>query len=220
MSTTSQRPNGFAMAILVEGGLGLVAVGLAWLFTIPLREQIIKPAADLASAALRGVEATILMLLVFFGLMHSSRPALRRLREQVETLVAEMFPSASLAQFALVAALAGVGEELLFRGVVQTLIGRWTTPVFGLIAASVLFGFAHALSKLYFIFATLVGLCFGWLMLAFNDLVAPIVAHSFYDFIALAYIARSAGRVTQRSPVVESTAAEDNRDSYDDQSND
>ena len=32
----------------------------------------------------------------------------------------EMFPGGSVPQFAMVAALAGVGEELLFRGVLQT----------------------------------------------------------------------------------------------------
>src|SRR5262245_28586351 len=115
MLNASQRPNGFAMAILVEGGLGLLAIGLAWVFAIPLREQIVKSGAELAWAVMRGSEVTIGLLLVFFWLTHSPRPALRRLREQVESLVREMFPSASLAQFALVAALAGIGEELLFR---------------------------------------------------------------------------------------------------------
>jgi membrane protease YdiL (CAAX protease family) len=213
------------MAILVEGGLGFLAIGLAWVFGVPLREQVAKSGAELGWAVLRGAEVTIGLLLVFFWLMHSPRPALRQLRAQVETLVREMFPSASLAQFALVAALAGIGEELLFRGVVQTLIGRWTipvvgldaAPVVGLVAASLLFGFAHALSKLYFVFAALVGLCFGWLMMAYNDLVAPIVAHGLYDFVALAYIARNA---SQRLSPVDSNTAERNDASYDDQPND
>jgi hypothetical protein len=69
------------------------------------------------------------------------------------------------------------------------------------------------------VFAALVGLCLGWLMMAYNDLVAPIVAHSLYDFVALAYIARNAKRAGQRSPVAQSTAAENNQD-YDDQPND
>jgi membrane protease YdiL (CAAX protease family) len=46
------------------------------------------------------------------------------------------------------------------------------------------------LSKLYFFLATAIGLCFGALVLQYNDLVAPMVAHSLYDFFALAYLSR------------------------------
>ena len=178
------------MAVLVEGGLALVAVLLAWLFRVPLRVQIPPLGAELAYAAARGLLVTVPMLAVFFWLVHSSRATLRQLREQVEWLVGEMFPTASVAQFALVALLAGIGEELLFRGVLQTVLSQWTTPVVGLLIASLLFGAVHALSKLYFLLATLIGFCFGWLVFRYDDLVAPMVAHSLYDFIALVYLSR------------------------------
>jgi membrane protease YdiL (CAAX protease family) len=109
----------------------------------------------------------------------------------VQWLIGEMFPDGRIRQFALVALLAGVGEELLFRGVVQRLLIDWTTPAAGLVAASLVFGAAHALSKLYFLLATLIGLCFGWLVLYYGDLIAPMVAHSVYDFVALVYISRT-----------------------------
>jgi membrane protease YdiL (CAAX protease family) len=131
------------------------------------------------------------MLVIFWWLMHWDRPTLRQLREQVQWLIAEMFPDGRLGQFALVAVLAGVGEELLFRGVIQTLLVDWTNPIAGLLLASLVFGAAHALSKLYFALATLIGVCFGWLVLEYNDLVAPMIAHSVYDFVALVYISRS-----------------------------
>src|SRR6185503_17736961 len=86
--------------------------------------------------------------------------------------------------------LAGVGEELLFRGAVQSILGNWTTPVIGLMITSLLFGLAHALSKLYFLFAVAVGVFLGWITLKYNDLVAPMVAHGVYDFLALAYLSR------------------------------
>jgi hypothetical protein len=122
--------------------------------------------------------------------MHWDRPTLRRLREQVQWLVGEMFPRATIGQFALVALLAGTGEELLFRGVFQSLLVDWTNPAAGLILTSLLFGAAHALSKLYFVLATLIGVCFGWLVLQYDDLVAPMVAHSVYDFVALVYLSK------------------------------
>jgi len=180
------------MAVLVEGGLGLVAIVLAWLFSVPLREQISPPGRPLLFAVARGVLVTLPMLAAFFCLVHSSRATFRRLREQVEWLIREMFPAGSVPQFAMVALLAGVSEELLFRGVIQYLLAHWTTPVTGLALASLLFGLAHALSKLYFVLATLIGLCFGWLVFRYNDLVAPMVAHSLYDFAALVYLSRLA----------------------------
>jgi membrane protease YdiL (CAAX protease family) len=190
MAETQERSNGFALAVVVEGGLALFAVLLAWLFHVPLREQIPATGEQLAYAVTRGVLVTLPMFAVFLWLVHSSWAQIRELRRQVEWLIAEMFSEASAAQFALIAVLAGVGEELLFRGVLQSLIGQWTTPIAGLCLTSLLFGLVHALSKLYFFLATAIGLCFGALVLQYNDLVAPMVAHSLYDFFALTYLSR------------------------------
>jgi membrane protease YdiL (CAAX protease family) len=138
----------------------------------------------------RGLAVTAPMLGMFWWLVHSDRPTLRELRRQVEWLIGEMFPAANVGQLAMVAVLAGVGEELLFRGVVQAKLIDWTSPAIGVVIASVLFGGMHALSKIYFVLATLIGLCFGWLAWHFHDLVAPIVAHTVYDFVALLYLSR------------------------------
>jgi hypothetical protein len=195
MAESRQQVNGFAMAVVVEGGLALVGLALAWLLQIPLRELIPPWGASLFAAVARGLLMTLPLLAAFFWLVHSSLASFRVLRQQVETLIREMFPSFSVAQFGLVALLAGVGEELLFRGVLQTVLGQWTSPVAGLIITSLLFGLAHALSKLYFVLAVLISLCFGGLLLRYNDLVAPMVAHSVYDFVALVYLSRRANRL-------------------------
>jgi membrane protease YdiL (CAAX protease family) len=160
------------------------------LLGVPLRELIPEPGEPLAWVLLRGILVTVPMLAVFFLLVHVPWQSLRQLRHQVESLIREMFPTASIPQFALIAVLAGVGEELLFRGVLQTLLVSWTTPMLGLAISSLLFGAAHALSKLYFLLATVIGVCFGWMVLQYHDLVAPMVAHSLYDFVALIYLAR------------------------------
>lgn len=84
-------------------------------------------------------------------------------------------------------AAAGIGEEWLFRGVVQ--------PALGLLAASVAFGLAHigGLRMLPFgIWASAMGLLMGGLALATGGLIAPIVAHAVYDMLALEYIRRGA----------------------------
>ncbi|MCI0335770.1 MAG: CPBP family intramembrane metalloprotease [Planctomycetes bacterium] len=190
MSNPSARTDGFPLAVTIEGALALLAVALAWLFSVPLRDQIPPFGASLAMAVARGLVVTAPMLAVFWWLVHSDRPTFSELRRQVQRLIGEMFPSASVGQLAMVAVLAGVGEELLFRGVLQTLIGRWTTPIVGLAITSLLFGLAHAMSKVYFALATLIGLCFGWMTWYYNDLVGPMVAHGVYDFVALVYLSR------------------------------
>ena len=205
MAESRQRMNGFAMAVVVEGGLALVALVLAWLFNVPVRDML--PNSDrqflrefYAVSAWRDVAHARSFLLDGPFVAGS----LAELRQQVESLIGQMFPSGSLAQFALVAMLAGVGEELLFRGVLQNVLSQWTTPVTGMLITSLLFALAHALSKLYFMLASIIGLCFGWLVLQYNDLVAPMVAHSLYDFVALIYLAARAAcglaRITPRRP--------------------
>jgi membrane protease YdiL (CAAX protease family) len=191
MDSAPDRTNGFAMAVVVEGGLAFAAVLLAWLFSIPLRDQFAPLGKPLAVAFIRGIAATLPMLLVFWLLVSSKRPMLRELRDQVDWLIREMFPTASIPQFAMVATLAGVGEELLFRGALQTKLGDWSTPIIGLALTSLLFGLAHALSKLYFAFAVVVGAFLGWLAYRYHDLVAPMVAHGLYDFLALLYLSRT-----------------------------
>jgi membrane protease YdiL (CAAX protease family) len=192
--STADRTDGFGMAVAVEGGIAAAALVGAWLFHISLREQFAPWGESLAMALVRGLLATLPMLVAFWILVNSRMPRLRALREQVEWLVKEMFPAGDVFQFAMVAALAGVGEELLFRGILQTKLADWTTPAVGLILASLLFGLAHALSALYFAFAVAVGAFLGWLAMYYNDLVAPMIAHGLYDFVALVYLSRKGRR--------------------------
>jgi uncharacterized protein len=188
MKTASERNSGFRLAILFEGALAVLAVVLGWIFGIPLRGQFGPDARVLGQGILLGVLATLPLLAIFWWLVHASWPAARRLRQQVEELFAQLFPQASVPQMIVVAACAGLGEELLFRGVLQPLVGRWTTPVVGLIIASLIFGLFHAVSLLYFALATAVGAYFGWLVLASRSVLPAIVAHGLYDCIALLYL--------------------------------
>jgi membrane protease YdiL (CAAX protease family) len=94
----------------------------------------------------------------------------------------------------VVAAAAGVGEELLFRGLVQAGLSRLLGPVSGpwiaLAAASVLFGVCHWLNTTYAVLAVLAGVYFGLLLMSTGSLWTPIVAHAAYDFLALLYLIR------------------------------
>jgi membrane protease YdiL (CAAX protease family) len=81
-----------------------------------------------------------------------------------------------------------MGEELLFRGVVQNISQEWLGPLGGLALASVLFGLVHPLTRAYFVAASVIGVYLGWLWLATDNLLVPIIAHGLYDFVILMVI--------------------------------
>jgi hypothetical protein len=185
-SKNSPRPQ-VLLALAVEGSLAFLAITVAWLVDLRPFDQI-DP--SIAQAILRGIVATLPMLLMLVLLLRSRLPALVELRDQVNWLVKELLGGASVVQLALIAAVAGFSEELLFRGVLQPLVDRFTSPFVAIVLVSIVFGLMHALSRAYFVFATLVSLYLGWLAWNYSDLVAPIVVHALYDFVALVWFVK------------------------------
>ena len=184
----SPRENGrtFAMAMMFESGLGFVGILVAWLTGCSLAARLMIS----QWALLRGLLACVPMLAMLWVLMRSAWPPLLRLRRQVEEVVQELFGQSKWWELAMISLAAGLGEELLFRGALQPWVASWTTPVVALVVVSMLFGLAHALSTTYFLLATVIGGYFGLLTMVFDDLVAPIVAHTVYDFVALMVVKR------------------------------
>lgn len=178
-----QKSRAFAIGLLFESGLGFIGIALAWLVGIQLTERLQLG----EEAVLRGLFATLPMF-VMLALIVSSRWApLVDVRQQVESLVRELFAEGSWLDIALLSIAAGVGEEVLFRGALQPWVASWTNPWIALAVVSMLFGLAHAMSTSYFVVATAIGAYFGWLAMEYDDLVAPIVAHTVYDFVAILY---------------------------------
>jgi hypothetical protein len=81
----------------------------------------------------------------------------------------------------LLALLSGVAEEVLFRGVVQ--------PMLGYVATSILFGALHFVPALVFlpwtVFALATGFLFGWMFEARESVIAPTIAHVVVNAINL-----------------------------------
>jgi membrane protease YdiL (CAAX protease family) len=95
---------------------------------------------------------------------------------------------------------AGVGEEMLFRGLLQfELISR---TGLGLAASlglsSLIFGLLHAVTPLYAIMAALASVYFGLLYIVFDNLAVPIACHSLYDIGALLYAHWTVSRLTDK----------------------
>jgi membrane protease YdiL (CAAX protease family) len=187
-----------ALALLVEGGLGLAAIGIGWLFghwpAIGMGWNS-PTAVEQWRAIGLGIVGTVPLLLALGLLDFFPIAPLERVRQVAEDAIGQMFPQPRIWQLALVALAAGLGEELMFRGLLQAGLARWLTIPGGvwlaLAAASLVFGAFHWLNTTYAILAALAGVYFGWLLIATGSLWPPIVAHALYDFAALWYLVRS-----------------------------
>ncbi|MEQ8789562.1 MAG: CPBP family intramembrane glutamic endopeptidase [Pirellulaceae bacterium] len=189
-------PNITAMAVAFEGGLILLALVLGWLFSVDPVATMRGGVGHLAVqgwAALWGVAATGPMLVLLLAADRYPVGPLRGLKQAVDDSILPLFEGTELAALAILSLLAGVGEEMLFRGFLQPAIAGWTgeTPwsvAVGVGVSALVFGLCHAITRTYFLAATLIGVYFGLLLLWTDSLLAPIVAHALYDFVALAYM--------------------------------
>jgi uncharacterized protein len=109
---------------------------------------------------------------------------------RVELDVAPIFHGVGPVGLALIAVLAGLGEETLFRGVLQPWLAGLVSPWPAVLLAAVLFGAMHPVSPMYAVLAGLAGAYFGALLVLTGNLLAPIIAHAGYDFVALLVLAR------------------------------
>lgn len=196
--TNEGRAQTVAMAMIFEVGLGFAGVVVAALAGIDLKSQLVVS----QQAVLNGLLACLPILAMLLVLYQVKWQPLLELRYEVERIVGELFGESSWFELALVSIAAGVGEEILFRGALQPLGIGWLSFWPGFILVAILFGLAHAMTKIYFVMATVIGFYFGWLALQDNNLVTPIVAHAVYDFLALAIIQRRARKGGSAPPAI------------------
>jgi uncharacterized protein len=82
-----------------------------------------------------------------------------------------------------VSVVAGITEEILFRGAIQPIIGIWLTSLL-FIGIHGYIRFKTIWHVLFTIFTFLLSMVLGWLFIYFG-LVAAITAHAVYDLIVL-----------------------------------
>ena len=198
LSSEAQRAtssNFIAYGILMETSL----VPLAWIIGLlsglwTLEELVAGSHLLLSPAHLGlGVLATLPMLVLLVIVLRASGPAFVRMRAFLEETLAPAIRESSLVALLGLSLAAGMGEEWLFRGVLQSGLLDWweSAPVpLVILVVAIAFGVCHWITHLYFLLATITGIYLGWLYWATGSLVEPILAHVLYDFIALLVIAR------------------------------
>ena len=173
-----------AIAAAFEGGLALLAWGLGAVFGTPAFGELRFTWRD----ALWGVAATLPLLAGVALVLRSDLPTLRRLRETIDHAVGQLFAQAKVADLAVVSALAGIGEEALFRGFLQAALAGPLGPWAAVAVAGLVFGLAHFLSLAYAVYAAAVGVYLGALLVFSGNLLVPVLVHALFDFVALAYL--------------------------------
>jgi membrane protease YdiL (CAAX protease family) len=192
MSESPETPRNIGtIAILFEGGVVVLALAICW-YCGEWPPLASKSWSGNAVLLVWGLVATLPLVAGLVVLDRYPVGPLAELKRFVETNLAPLFAGVTLPQMALISLAAGLGEELLFRGLLQTAVAEWAGPPLddwiGLIVATIVFGACHWVTTTYFLLAALMGLYFGLLFIVTGDLLIPIVAHGLYDFVALIYL--------------------------------
>ncbi len=169
------------LSILVEGGLVALALVAGWfLAQPPLRRFSFDPAA-----LGWGLLATVPMLAAFAVMNRWPVGPLASIKRFTEEVVRPLLAPCTVVDLLGISCLAGMGEEMLFRGFLQDGLTRWMPFGLALSAASAVFGLLHAVTPTYAVLAALMGAYLGWLYEATGNLLAPMTAHAAYDFVVL-----------------------------------
>ena len=197
---SSENSNYFVLqAIIFEGAMALIGALLSLLCGLDLSKAFLTSNSvellwhlglGIVFAACLGVFFTILELVPFDSLQRAS--------EKAKEIVCETLNNTTRFNRFLICMLAGIGEEILFRGFIFVVIFEfWPWGLefnMNIIAAiaisSILFGLGHSITRLYTIITGLMGVVFCLVFLWTGSLIAPIVAHALYDFFAMEFALR------------------------------
>ena len=180
-----------ALAVLVEGGLVFLALALGWLLDI---NPLSRLSLELAGVGW-GLVAALPMLAAFFVMRRWPVGPLAGLKKFSEDVVLPMMRPLTTVDLLGISCLAGLGEEMLFRGLAQDLLGTQIPLVYAIAAAALMFGVVHAITPTYFVLASVAGAYLGWVYALTGDMATPIVAHALYDFVALLVLVRGGSAV-------------------------
>lgn len=187
-SLKTERRSFLKLAILFEGGMLIAAIAIGWLVGNPVWSKVHLTLDSLTG----GLVLTIPMLAFLAYASCSRQKKFVEIRQLLQRVIGKPLSTCRFPDLFLLALLAGVSEEFLFRGIVEPWLGRWGS-VTAVIATSLLFGFCHAVTPTYFFLAALLGAYLSLTMRWSNppSLFIPIFCHSAYDLVAFFVVRQS-----------------------------
>lgn len=159
----------------------IILLALLWSYVRGLGLELLGESA--AEGLLYGI-ATAAFTVSAGVVVYRLVPVMRRIASEVGPQVVD---PASGVQLVFVALISGIGEEMLFRGVLQ--------QEFGLVVAAIAFGLLHVGPDrrylVWTLWAVFAGFLFGGLYALTGALLAPILAHALHNGVTLILWKRS-----------------------------
>lgn len=185
------------IALAVETAVLLLAFLIGHLLGTPPFAALQVTWAGVGMAA----AAVVPPVLAGWWSLHSRIRILEKLRGLVFERIVPAFANTSSFGILLISLAAGICEEALFRGVLQTALSDLANPGAALVVASLLFGVLHPVSPIYILLAASLGAYLGGLLIVTGNLFVPIAVHAAYDFVAITLLLQAARR-GEPSPAV------------------
>lgn len=183
--------------VFFEGGLAPLSLLLGWWLGHNPLEHFTWSSMD----ALWGALAPIPIVVTFLCILRWPVGRLSQIKAFCEDEFVPLLGGISWSDMAIIALSAGVGEEMLFRGVLQTSLASWLGWGWGLSVSSLLFGVLHPISLPYIFLMMGVGFYFGGVFLLTGNLLAVMVTHAVYDFALMAYLLKITFRGEPRDSI-------------------
>ena len=174
-------------SLILASQLAIVLLGafLLWVCDVKLPVAVVNG----LSASVGGIGLAVVTFFVIFLLFRIGGNFARVLHTDLQRITV-LFSGCTWWHIFCIAILAGVGEELLFRGFFQTWLSNYLSISLAILAVSIVFGLLHYLSHAYFVCTLLISIAFGAVYYFSGSLLMVMVWHGAYDFIALVIIVK------------------------------
>lgn len=172
----------FFKACYFEASLIIVATVVGWMTGVdPFAKLIFSEAA-----LMYGIIGTLPMVLFLYWVERQQDESFQKIRRLLLETLGPSLHRRHWADLLVLATIAGLSEEILFRGVLQPWLETAWGVKAGLIACNIVFGFAHAVTPLYAVLAFMIGVYLSMSMDfgGERNLLTPVVIHALYDFWA------------------------------------
>lgn len=178
----------FNKACFFEASLIIVAIILGWIAGIDPFINLNFSTKIIAY----GFIGTVPLFLMFLLMEQIQGQSVMQIRKFLLNTLGPNLHHYHWTNLLLLGSIAGISEEILFRGVLQPWIEASWGVTAGLFGSNIIFGLVHSVTPLYAVLAGLVGVYLGLAMDFGGDraLVTPIIIHSLYDFLAFIALMR------------------------------
>ena len=167
--------------VAIGGAIGLVSIEPGFF------RRMLTPSIPLIFS---GLAASVVMIVATYGLYPILAHAMPYVERSVRALYVDKLriPSPTLLLL-IVTGLIVVGEEILWRGVVQEAIERRIRGLWGVVVSAVVYGVSHAFigSTLLVIVAVICGLYSSFIRNRTRSLVPALIAHLIWDLTILTH---------------------------------